>query len=142
VFQQNLISGQLNAWQCRAGARYLYVCEDGRVHWCSQQRGYPAIPLAEYSAGHLEREYSSVKSCAPSCTVSCVHRVGLLDELREKPLDTLQRLTADRHGDWQPPRTAKLLTWMFVTSSQRHVFRRLALRAFKVEPANPVSRWR
>jgi len=23
------------------GARYLYICEDGLVHYCSQQRGYP-----------------------------------------------------------------------------------------------------
>ena len=134
VFQQNLISGQLNVWQCRAGSRYLYVCEDGLVHWCSQQRGYPGIPLDQYGAEHLDREYSSVKSCAPSCTVSCVHRVALLDELREQPLDTLHRLlAADPQGDWQSPRTAKLLTWMFVTSSQRHMFRRLALRAFKVD---------
>ena len=26
-------------------SRYLYVCEDGLVHWCSQQRGHPGIPL-------------------------------------------------------------------------------------------------
>ena len=46
VFQKNLIAGRSNQWHCRAGSRYLYVCEDGLVHWCSQQRGTPGIPLA------------------------------------------------------------------------------------------------
>src|SRR5437764_5937406 len=41
-FQDNIARGLPNEWRCRAGARYLYVCEDGLVHYCSQQRGYPA----------------------------------------------------------------------------------------------------
>ena len=45
-FQDNLAAGRENNWRCRAGARYLYICEDGLVHYCSQQRGYPGIPLA------------------------------------------------------------------------------------------------
>ena len=44
-FQDNLADGKPNEWRCRAGARYLYVCEDGLVHYCSQQRGYPGVPL-------------------------------------------------------------------------------------------------
>src|SRR5438874_5075337 len=47
-FQDNIALGRPNQWRCRAGARYLYICEDGLVHYCSQQRGYPAIPLGEY----------------------------------------------------------------------------------------------
>jgi hypothetical protein len=31
-FQKNLASGRPNDWFCRAGARYLDVCEDGLVH--------------------------------------------------------------------------------------------------------------
>ena len=83
MFQKNLIAGRSNQWHCRAGARYLYVCEDGLVHWCSQQRGTPGIPLARYGPADLDREYQSEKSCAPHCTVSCVHRVSLLDEIRD-----------------------------------------------------------
>ena len=45
-FQMNLADGKPNEWQCRAGARYLYICENGLVHWCSQQRGTPGVPLA------------------------------------------------------------------------------------------------
>jgi hypothetical protein len=131
-FQQNLIEGHPNAWQCRAGARYLYVCEDGLVHWCSQQRGHPAIPLDAYGREHLEREYSSTKSCAPFCTVSCVHRVAFIDSLREKPLAVLDRLAADANSSGRPvPRSIRLLKWMFVSGPRRDLFRRLALRTLR-----------
>src|SRR6202041_1390711 len=46
-FQHNIAKGLENDWRCRAGARYLYICEDGLVHYCSQQRGYPGIPLLQ-----------------------------------------------------------------------------------------------
>ncbi len=89
LFQKNLAAGQPNEWQCRAGSRYLYICEDGLVHYCSQQRGYPAIPLEKYTAEDLEREYSTRKPCAPYCTVSCVHRVAMIDLVRENPRGAL-----------------------------------------------------
>jgi hypothetical protein len=116
----------------RVGSRYLYVCEDGLVHWCSQQRGYPGIPLDRYGAHDLEREYGSVKSCAPGCTISCVHRVALLDDLRERPFETLERLTTGEgpHAV-RPPASVRLLTWMFVTSRRRALFRRVARRALR-----------
>src|SRR6266446_11274 len=78
-FQDNIADGRPNQWRCRAGARYLYICEDGLVHYCSQQRGYPAIPLEKYTKEDLEREYSTKKPCAPFCTISCVHRVAMID---------------------------------------------------------------
>ncbi len=40
-FQDAIALGKPNDWRCRAGARYMYICEDGLVHYCSQQRGYP-----------------------------------------------------------------------------------------------------
>jgi MoaA/NifB/PqqE/SkfB family radical SAM enzyme len=81
-FQHNIASGKPNQWRCRSGARYLYICEDGLVHWCSQQRGYPGIPLAEYTREDLRREYDTEKPCAPYCTVSCVQQVSMLDNWR------------------------------------------------------------
>src|SRR5579871_5598457 len=36
-FQDAIAEGRPSNWKCRAGARYLYVCEDGLVHYCSQQ---------------------------------------------------------------------------------------------------------
>ena len=81
-FQDNIANGRPNDWRCRAGARYLYICEDGLVHYCSQQRGYPATPLEEYTVADIRREYVTAKGCAPHCTVSCVHQVSYLDFFR------------------------------------------------------------
>jgi MoaA/NifB/PqqE/SkfB family radical SAM enzyme len=81
-FQDNIAQGRPNQWRCRAGARYLYICEDGLVHYCSQQRGYPAIPLEKYTTEDIRREYLSEKTCAPNCTVSCVHQVSVFDSWR------------------------------------------------------------
>ncbi len=53
-FQEAIAQGRPNDWRCRAGSRYLYICEDGLVHYCSQQRGYPGIPIA--AVHHRRRE--------------------------------------------------------------------------------------
>jgi len=82
LFQKNLMNGRPNDWKCRAGARYLYVTEDGNVHWCSQQRGYPGIPLLKYSREDIRREYHTEKSCSPTCTLSCVHQMSMFDRYR------------------------------------------------------------
>ncbi len=82
AFQDNIAQGRPNQWRCRAGARYLYICEDGLVHYCSQQRGYPGIPLEKYTIADLRREFYTEKSCAPHCTVSCVHQVSIFDAWR------------------------------------------------------------
>jgi MoaA/NifB/PqqE/SkfB family radical SAM enzyme len=85
-FQDNIAQGRPNQWRCRAGARYLYICEDGLVHYCSQQRGYPGIPLEKYTVEDIRREYLSEKGCAPNCTVSCVHQVSVFDSWRAPQL--------------------------------------------------------
>jgi MoaA/NifB/PqqE/SkfB family radical SAM enzyme len=90
AFQDNIAKGVANDWRCRAGARYLYICENGLVHYCSQQRGYPGIPLENYSRDDIRREYRTEKSCAPHCTVSCVHQVSIFDSWRapQRPAPT------------------------------------------------------
>jgi MoaA/NifB/PqqE/SkfB family radical SAM enzyme len=83
-YQQNLLAGKPNNWWwCRAGGRYLYICEDGLVHYCSQQRGHPGIPLENYSAADIRREYLTKKACAPYCTISCVHQTSIVDRWRD-----------------------------------------------------------
>lgn len=89
-FQDNLAEGKPNDWRCRAGARYLYICEDGLVHYCSQQRGSPGTPLAEYTRDDIEREYNTEKTCAPFCTVACVHKVSILDNWRRPQISSQQ----------------------------------------------------
>jgi len=86
-FQENLAYGRPNDWRCRAGARYLYICENGLVHYCSQQRGYPGIPLEKYSFADIEREYLTKKSCAPHCTVGCVQKISVIDHWRDAQLE-------------------------------------------------------
>ena len=84
LFQNNLIHGKSNDWKCRAGARYLYVCEEGNVHWCSQKRGYPNIPLVDYTREDISREFHTRKGCAPNCALSCVHQMSAFDEWRRR----------------------------------------------------------
>ena len=130
AFQGNLARGVPNQWHCRAGARYLYVCEDGLVHWCSQQRGAPATPLEDYGDVDLQRGLSTPKPCAPYCTVSCVHRVALVDRLREQPRDTIDALVAAHaEGGGRPPVAVTLLVWTFLTGPHQRLMRRLAGRA-------------
>jgi len=82
-FQRNLADARRNEWRCRAGSRYLYVCEDGLVHYCSQQRGYPGIPLDQYTREDIKREYLTRKACADFCTIACVQQVALFDNWRD-----------------------------------------------------------
>jgi MoaA/NifB/PqqE/SkfB family radical SAM enzyme len=88
-FQEAIAEGRANDWRCRAGSRYLYVCEDGLVHYCSQQRGYPGVPVAEYTKADLKREFTTAKSCAPNCTVGCVHRISYIDHWRAPQTKTV-----------------------------------------------------
>ncbi len=134
-FQDNIVRGLPNDWQCHAGGRYLYVCEDGLVHWCSQQRGHPGIPLEQYTPADLDREYGTVKPCAAYCTVSCVHQTSLLDGFRERPREALAQIVSslqDRGASLRPPRPVQLLRWMFLESGNRRIFKRIALRILKV----------
>ncbi len=132
-FQENLLRGLPNDWHCHAGSRYLYICEDGLVHWCSQQRGYPGIPLEQYTEEHLKREYHTVKTCAPYCTISCVHQVSMLDSIREKPLEAISKLVGIRSEQGRPtplPVPVRILTSLFLgpkKSRRRQIFTNAAL---------------
>jgi MoaA/NifB/PqqE/SkfB family radical SAM enzyme len=116
LFHKNLALGKPNDWQCRAGSRYLYICENGLVHYCSQQRGYPAIPLEKYTQADVDREYSTKKPCAPFCTVSCVHRVAMLDLVRDQPREALTRFfpPATPGGAAELPAGIRVLTAVFL----------------------------
>ena len=138
-FQKNLVRGLPNQWHCGAGGRYLYICEDGLVHYCSQQRGFPAIPLASYATEDIERESKSVKSCAPYCSISCAHQVATLDALRENPREALARFFPSPQGQSAPPdlpRPIRILTWLFLPStpnSKRRAFQNAALKLLRVK---------
>ena len=102
-FQDNIAHGEENTWRCRAGARYLYICEDGLVHYCSQQRGYPGKPLLQYTVEDIRREYRTAKECAPRCTVACAHQTGAIDNWRDP-----QTLPVSPVGPSHPGRLVQL----------------------------------
>jgi MoaA/NifB/PqqE/SkfB family radical SAM enzyme len=95
-FQENIANGKPSEWRCRAGSRYLYICEDGLVHYCSQQRGFPAKPLEEYTVADIRREYITEKSCAPLCTISCVHQISYFDFFRGPQTLSVNPIPAER----------------------------------------------
>jgi MoaA/NifB/PqqE/SkfB family radical SAM enzyme len=82
-FQEKIVRGEAQDWKCRAGGRYVYICEDGLVHYCSQQRGYPGKPIENYTMEDVKREYFTEKGCAPNCTISCVHQTSKIDFWRD-----------------------------------------------------------
>ncbi len=135
-FHKNLARGLPNDWHCRAGSRYLYICEDGLVHYCSQQRGHPGVPLEKYGPEDIEREYHSVKGCAPFCTISCVQRGSMVDELREDPIQAIARFFPSTGPEpSEMPLAVRILTWLFLPTkkSRRRYVRRAALRVLRVK---------
>jgi hypothetical protein len=144
-FQGNIVQSLPNQWHCPAGGRFLYVCEDGLVHYCSQQRGIPAIPLLRYTREDILREGAKPKGCAPFCTISCVHQTAMLDSFRTQPRTTLNGIIQrrkERDPNWRPPIGVRLLERMFLRDSRtRDLFGSVALRAFglKREPRIPDS---
>ena len=124
-FQGNIVQGLPNTWHCPAGGRFLYVCEEGLVHYCSQQRGHPGIPLADYTKEDLVREGAKPKGCAPFCTISCVHQTAMIDDFRTRPKQTLAGIIArrkQRDPHWKMPVSIKTLQWMFVHDSRTRDF--------------------
>jgi MoaA/NifB/PqqE/SkfB family radical SAM enzyme len=138
-WRKNLIHGLPNDWHCGAGGRHLYICEDGLVHYCMAQRGYPAIPLARYTQEDIEREKKAVKSCAPYCTIFCIQRVALLDRLRENPKQALVQLFPPQSSDREQPDLplpVRLLSAMFMSSDHATgggFFRKTALRLLRIQ---------
>jgi hypothetical protein len=133
-FQSNISQGLPNRWHCRAGGRFLYICEDGLVHYCSQQRGRPGIPLDQYTRQDLEREAAVEKPCAPYCTVSCVHQTAMLDAFRENPRQVLLEMVAareQREPGYRPPALVPALTWMFLDGPAKRVLSKVALRLLR-----------
>jgi MoaA/NifB/PqqE/SkfB family radical SAM enzyme len=98
-FQAAIARGEPNAWRCRAGSRYLYICEDGLVHYCSQQRGFPGVPIADYTPADVKREFLTAKSCAPNCTIGCVHKISYIDHWRAPQTRTV---SPGGHGAGEP----------------------------------------
>jgi hypothetical protein len=138
-WRENLARGLPNDWHCGAGGRHLYICEDGLVHYCMAQRGYPAAPLDRYTQEDMDREAKAVKSCAPYCTIFCIQRVALLDRLRENPKQALVQLFPAKESNGREARLpvpVRILSALFMPSrgsSGGGVFRKTALRLLRID---------
>jgi MoaA/NifB/PqqE/SkfB family radical SAM enzyme len=82
-WEETLLREGRAPWRCRAGARFLYVDENGLVSYCSQRRE-PALPLASYTREHLLRGFETTKGCEGGCTQACVRRASAFDEWRRR----------------------------------------------------------
>jgi len=81
-YREELIEHGRAPFRCRAGSRYLYVDEHGKVGWCSQTRGVFERDLEAYSFADLEEQFHTVKSCSEGCTVGCVRSASVYDRWR------------------------------------------------------------
>lgn len=83
-WEWDMLQGGASPFKCRAGGRYLYVDEFGKVNYCSQRRGEPGTDLLEYTADDVEREFYTAKGCEVRCTIGCVRRASAFDGWRQQ----------------------------------------------------------
>jgi Predicted Fe-S oxidoreductases len=81
-YRRKLIQQGAAPFRCRAGARYLYVDEFGKAHWCSQTREIFAKDLLEYTFDDLRKQFHTEKSCSAKCTIGCARTASAYDEWR------------------------------------------------------------
>ena len=77
-----MIEGGTAPFKCRAGSRYLYVDEFGKVSYCSQRRGEPGTALLEYGRAQMREAFDAPKGCEDKCTIACVRRASVYDQWR------------------------------------------------------------
>jgi MoaA/NifB/PqqE/SkfB family radical SAM enzyme len=81
-WERDMLQDGASPFKCRAGGRYLYVDEFGKVNYCSQRRGEPGTDLLDYMADDVAREFYTPKGCESQCTIGCVRRASAFDGWR------------------------------------------------------------
>jgi MoaA/NifB/PqqE/SkfB family radical SAM enzyme len=84
-YRKRLIRDGTAPFKCRAGSRYLYVDEFGRVNWCSQTRDTWSKELMAYTPDDLRAQFYRYKSCNATCTLGCARSASQFDEWRAQP---------------------------------------------------------
>lgn len=74
-----LLAGERPSWTCRAGSRFLYVDEEGKVELCSGQRGRLSKDVTEYTQADLDAHRDTRKGCEEGCSILCAYRDSLYD---------------------------------------------------------------
>jgi len=99
----------------RAGARYLYICEFGLVHYCSQQARIPrsaAGPVRQGGSAARVPHPGRVEN-APNCTISACIRSATVDHWRARASQDLaghsRRSARRQFGDRAGPGADSLI---------------------------------
>lgn len=82
-YNKRLLEGETPSWKCRAGSRYLYVDEFGKVQLCASQMGRLGKPIGEYTFEDMRKQSQTQKGCEEGCSVGCAFRCSMLDN--DKP---------------------------------------------------------
>jgi MoaA/NifB/PqqE/SkfB family radical SAM enzyme len=85
AYRKRLVHEGAAPFKCRAGSRYIYVDEYGRVNWCSQTRDAWSKALMDYTLDDLREQFYSYKSCHATCTVGCARSASQFDNWRPQP---------------------------------------------------------
>jgi MoaA/NifB/PqqE/SkfB family radical SAM enzyme len=84
-YRKRLVHRGSSPFKCRAGSRYLYVDEYGKVNWCSQTRTVWSKSLMDYTPGDLHEQFYQYKPCHATCTIGCARSASQLDNWRAQP---------------------------------------------------------
>jgi MoaA/NifB/PqqE/SkfB family radical SAM enzyme len=82
-YNKKLLQGETPSWKCRAGSRYLYVDEFGKVQLCASQMGRLGKPIEEYTFADMREQSKTYKGCEEGCSVGCAFRCSMVDN--DKP---------------------------------------------------------
>jgi MoaA/NifB/PqqE/SkfB family radical SAM enzyme len=84
-YRKRLVRDGSAPFKCRAGSRYLYVDEFGKVNWCSQTRSVWSKDLMDYTYNDLREQFYQYKSCHATCTLGCARSTSQVDIWRAQP---------------------------------------------------------
>jgi len=84
-YRKRLVRRGSAPFKCRAGSRYLYVDEFGKVNWCSQTRSVWSKDLMDYTRTDLREQFYQYKPCHATCTLGCARSTSQLDNWRSQP---------------------------------------------------------
>ena len=84
-YRERLIRQGSAPFKCRAGSRYLYIDEYGKVNWCSQTRTVWSKPLMGYTLKDLREQFYKYKSCHATCALNCARSQSYFDNWRRQP---------------------------------------------------------
>ena len=84
-YRKRLVRNGSAPFKCRAGSRYLYIDEFGKVNRCSQTRNVWSKNLMDYTVADLREQFYEYKSCHTGCTLGCARSASQIDHWRAQP---------------------------------------------------------